>query len=72
MAGVSEEAELHGFDIERRFLQPHLPPLSNSSAEYMKTKKATFKDESKKKSPKNPFDLEGLQKFLKSMSNEMV
>jgi hypothetical protein len=41
MAGVSEEAELHGFDIERRFLQPtpYLPPLSNSSAEYMKTKK---------------------------------
>jgi hypothetical protein len=41
MAGVSEEAELHGLDIERRFLQPtpYLPPLSNSSAEYMKTEK---------------------------------
>lgn len=41
MAGVSEEAELHGLDIERRFLQPtpYTPPLSNSSAEHMKTEK---------------------------------
>ena len=41
MAGVSEEAELHGLDIERRFLQPtpYPPPLSNSSAEHMKTEK---------------------------------
>jgi len=28
MAGVSEEAELHGLDIDRRFIQPtpYLPP----------------------------------------------
>ena len=31
-----------------------------------------FRDESKKKPPKYPFDLEGLQKVLKTMSNEMV
>jgi hypothetical protein len=37
-----------------------------------KPKKSTFKDESKKKAPKDPFDLEGLQKVLKTMSNEMV
>lgn len=35
-------------------------------------KKVTFKDESKKKAPKDPFDLEGGQKILKTMSNEMV
>lgn len=34
--------------------------------------KVTFRDESKKKTPKGPFDLEGLQKVLKTMSNEMV
>lgn len=32
----------------------------------------TFKDELKKKSPKDPFNLEGLQKVFKTMSNEMV
>jgi len=37
-----------------------------------KWKKVTFKDESKKKAPKDPFDLEGLKKVLKTMSNEMV
>ena len=37
-----------------------------------KAKKITFKDNSKKKTPKEPFDLEGLQKVLKTMSNEMV
>jgi hypothetical protein len=43
MADVSEKAELHGLDIERRFLRPtsYLPSLSNSSAEYMKTEKKT-------------------------------
>ena len=40
--------------------------------EERKSKKVTFRDESKKKSPKDPFDLEGLQKVLKTMSNEMV
>ena len=35
-------------------------------------KKVTFKDESKKKAPKDPFGLEGLQQVLKTLSNEMV
>lgn len=43
-----------------------------SAQDERKTKKFTFKDESKKKTPKDPFDLEGLQKVLKTMSNEMV
>jgi len=37
-----------------------------------KIKKVTFKDDSKNKTSKDPFDLEGLQKVLKTMSNEMV
>lgn len=32
----------------------------------------SFRDDSKKKQSKDPFDLEGLQKVLKTMSNEMV
>lgn len=35
-------------------------------------KKVTFRDDSRKMPPKDPFDLEGLQKVLKTMSNEMV
>ena len=37
-----------------------------------KSKKVTFKEDSKKKQTKDPFDLEGLQKVLKAMSNEMI
>lgn len=37
-----------------------------------KIKRVTFKDEVKKKAPKYPFDLEGLQQLLKTLSNEMV
>lgn len=37
-----------------------------------KTKKITFKDESKKEAPKYLFDLEGLQKVLRTMFKEMV
>jgi len=33
-------------------------------------KKVTFNDEPKKKSTKDPFDMEGLKKVLKKMSNE--
>lgn len=40
--------------------------------EEIKSKKVTFRDESKKKEPKYPFDLEALQKVLETMSNEMV
>jgi len=42
------------------------------AVEERKSKKVTFKDDSKKKQAKDPFDLEGLQKVLKTMSNEMV
>lgn len=35
-------------------------------------KKITFKDEPKKKGTKDPFDMEGLQKVLKKISNEVV
>lgn len=37
-----------------------------------KSKKVAFRDDPKKKQSKDPFDLEGLQKVLKTMSNEMV
>ena len=43
-----------------------------SAIEERKSKKVTFKEDSKKKQTKDPFDLEGLQKVLKTMSNEMV
>lgn len=43
-----------------------------SQIDERKTKKVTFKDDSKKKASKDPFDLEGLHKVLKTMSNEMV
>lgn len=36
------------------------------------TKKVTSKDELKKKSTKDPYDMEGLKNILKIMSNEMV
>jgi len=35
-------------------------------------KKVTFKDESRKKAPKYPFGLEGLQQVLQTLSNEKV
>ena len=40
--------------------------------EERKSKKFSFKDDSKKKTPRDPYDMEGLQKVLKTMSNEMV
>lgn len=54
-------------------IKEHILALEKKNAlEEWKSKKVTFRDESKKKTPKNPFDLEGLQKVLKTMSNEMV
>lgn len=42
-------------------------------AEEMKSaKKFTFMGETKKKSTKDPFDMEGFQKVLKTLSNELV
>jgi len=43
-----------------------------TTQEERKTKKVNFKEEPNNKTPKDPFDLEGLQKVLKSMSNDMV
>ncbi len=43
-----------------------------TAIEERKSKKVTFKEDPKKKQSKDPFDLEGLQNFLKTMSNEMV
>ena len=43
-----------------------------SAIEEHKSKKVTLKEDSKKKQAKDPFDLEGLQKVLKTMSNEIV
>jgi len=40
--------------------------------EERKSKMVSFKEDPKKKNPKDPFDLEGLKKVLKTMSNEMV
>ena len=42
-----------------------------NAIEETKSKKVSFKDDSKKKA-KDPYDMEGLQKVLKTMSNEMV
>ena len=42
-----------------------------NAIEERKSKKVSFKDDSKKKA-KDPYDMEGLQKVLKTMSNEMV
>lgn len=54
--------------IEKRILAVD----KKSALQELKSKKVTFRDESKKKLPKDPFDLEGLQKVLKTMSNEIV
>lgn len=43
-----------------------------SAIEERKSKKVTFREDSKKKQMKDPFDLEGLQKVVKTMSNETI
>lgn len=40
-----------------------------TALEERKNKKVTFKDDAKKKTQKDPYDMEGLQKVLKTMSN---
>ena len=59
---------------EELFVEKIIIALENkiSLEERKHTKKVSFKYESKKKSPKYPFDLEGLQKDLKTKSNKMV
>jgi len=54
-------------------VEKHIIALEKKTAlEDRKSKKVSFKDDSKKKMPKYPYDMEGLQKVLKTMSNEMV
>lgn len=43
-----------------------------AAREDIKSKNVSFKDDSKKKMAKDPYDMQGLQKVLKTMSNEMV
>ena len=43
-----------------------------NAIEERKSKKGSFKEDPKKKQLKHPFDLEGLQNVLKTMSNEMI
>ena len=43
-----------------------------AALEEWKSKKVSFKDDSKNKISKDPYNMEGLQKVLKTMSNEMV
>lgn len=45
---------------------------NKATLEEWKNKKVSFKEDTKKKTPKDPYDMEGLQKVLKTMSNEMV
>ena len=55
-------------DVEKR-----INSLEKKAAlEDRKAKKVSFKEDSKKKSSKDPYDMEGLQKVLKTLSNEMI
>jgi uncharacterized coiled-coil protein SlyX len=54
-------------------LENRMVALEKRSAfEERKSKKISFKEDTKKKQMKDPFDMEGLQKVLKAMSNEMI
>lgn len=54
-------------------VEKHITALEKKNAmEEQKSKKVSFKEDPKKKQTKDPFDLEGLKKVLKTMSNEMV
>lgn len=54
-------------------VEKHIIALENKSTlEERKSKKITFKDDSKKKAFKDPYDMEALQNVLKTMSNGMV
>ena len=58
---------------EALVVEKHIIALEKKVAlEDRKSKKVYFKDDSKNKMPKYPYDMEGLQKVLKTMSNEMV
>ena len=54
-------------------VEKHIMALEKKNMiEEQNSKKVSFKEDPKKKQSKYPFDLEGLQKDLKTMSNEMV
>lgn len=54
-------------------IEKHNMALEKKNAiEEWKCKKVSFKEDPTKKKPKDPFNLEGLQNVLKTMSNEMV
>ena len=54
-------------------IEKHITALEKkNSQENRKSKKVSFKDDSKNKLPKEPFDVEGVQKVLKTVTNEMV
>ena len=58
---------------EAIIVEKHITALEKKNVmEERKSEKVSFKEDPKKKQPKDPFDLEGLQKVLKTMSNEMV
>jgi len=54
--------------VEKRILDLQ----KENTLEERKSINVTFKDGPKKKTLKDPFDLEGLEKVLKTLSNEMV
>lgn len=59
--------------MEAIAVEKHILALEKKNVvDERKYKKVTFRDDCKKKQSKDPFDLEGLQKVLKTMSNEMV
>lgn len=54
-------------------VEKHIIALENKAAlEYRESKKVSFKDDSNKKMPQDPYDMESLQKVLRTMSNKMV
>lgn len=54
-------------------VEKHILSVEKRNAlEERKYKKVTFRDDSKNKPPKDPFDFEGLWKVFKTMSHEMV
>ena len=56
------------FAVEKRIIALE----KKNALKERKSKKVTFKDDQKKKIVKDPYGMEGLQKVLKTMSNEMV
>ena len=62
------EAKQEAFAVEKRIIALE----KKAALKDRKSKRVSFKDDSKKKITKDPYNMEGLQKVLKTMSNEMV